>query len=130
MAANVILRDGLAVTAEALEHDVRQERVLHRAIHDIERHHRPEDAGGDFDGREMAAHQDGAAALGKRRLQMMQTLDIGELVEAPIAAPPGIGGFTQRHAETAAMPAQQILALRLRESSGRHSAIFRRAIRT
>jgi hypothetical protein len=78
--ANIVFRNWISVAAKALKHNVRQQCVFHGAIHHIERQNRPQDTGGDFDGGEMAAHQDCAASFGKCRLQVLKSLHVGNPV--------------------------------------------------
>src|SRR5271165_4191684 len=94
--ANVVVCDGFPVAQETGDHGVRQEGVLRGAIHHVERHDCAQDAGGDFDGGEVAADQNGAVPLGERCRQMLETQHFGQASNPPVAAPPGI----DRHCES------------------------------
>src|SRR5258707_3331860 len=109
--AYVVVSDRFAVTREAGEHGVRQHGVFRGAIHHVERYDGAEDAGGDFDGGEMAADHDGAAAPGERRLQILEALNLGEPVYAAVAAPPGIGRLAETQPEALAVAGHQIWLL-------------------
>src|SRR5260370_18633875 len=56
----------------------------------------------------MAADHDGAAALGERRMQILEAMDLGELVHAAVAAPPGIGRLAESHPQALAVAVDPI----------------------
>src|SRR5260370_30673961 len=70
----------------------------------------------------MAAGHDGAAALGERRMQILEAMDLGELVHAAVAAPPGIGRLAESHTQALAVAVDHIRPVARRK--GGHAEFY------
>jgi len=87
-------------------HELADEQVPGRAVHDVERHACGQRAAADLDGIEMCRQQQHATPRGARRLEVLEPGHHGDAADAFVRRPPAHGGFEQRAPEAREVLAQ------------------------